>query len=72
MGSVQLPLEVWEAVRILKEKIQSAPVLVFPNFVIPFLLETDPSKEVGCSAVSDTGQWLLSSCCLRESLPHTL
>ena len=45
MGPVQLPPEAWEAVRILKDKIQSTPMLVFPNFDRPFLLETDASKE---------------------------
>ena len=35
----------WEAVGILKGKIQSVPVLVFPNFDKPFLLEMDASKE---------------------------
>ena len=30
---------------ILKGKVQSAPILVFPNFDKPFLLETDASKE---------------------------
>ena len=30
---------------ILKDKIQSAPVLVFPDFDKPFLLDTDVSKE---------------------------
>ena len=50
MGPVQLPPEAQEAVRILKDKIQSAPVLVFPDFDKPFLLETDTSKE-GLGAV---------------------
>ena len=45
MGPVQLPPEAQEAVRILKDKIQSVPMLVFPNFDIPFLLETYASKE---------------------------
>ena len=50
MGPVQLPPEVWEAMRILKDKIQSAPVLVFPDFDKPVLLETEASKE-GLGAV---------------------
>ena len=45
MGLVQLPPEAWEMVRILKDKIQSAPVLVLLDFDKPFLLETDTSKE---------------------------
>ena len=45
MGPVDLPPEVWEAVDILKRKVQSTPVLVFPDFDKPFLLETDASKD---------------------------
>ena len=45
MGLVDLPPKVWEAVDILKGKVQSTPVLVFPDFDKPFLLETDASKE---------------------------
>ena len=45
MGPVQLPLEAWEVVRILKDKIQPMPMLVFPDFDKPFLLDTDASKE---------------------------
>ena len=50
MGPVDLAPEAWEAVAILKGKVQSAPVLVFPDFKKPFLLETDASKE-GLGAV---------------------
>ena len=50
MGPVDLPPEAWEAVNVLKKKVQSAPVLVFPDFDKPFLLETDASKE-GLGAV---------------------
>ena len=38
MGPMQLPPEAWEAVRILKDKIQTVPVLVFPYFNKPFCL----------------------------------
>ena len=50
MGPVQLPPEAQEVVRTLKGKIQSAPMLVFPDFDKPFLLKTDASKE-GLGAV---------------------
>ena len=30
---------------VLKGKVQSAPIMVFPDFNKPFLLETDASKE---------------------------
>ena len=49
-GPVDLPPEAWEAMGILKGKVQSAPVLVFPDFDKPFLLEMDASKE-GLGAV---------------------
>ena len=45
MGLVDLLPEAWEAMTILKEKVQSTPILVFPDFDKPFLLETDASKE---------------------------
>ena len=45
MGPVQLSAEVHEVVRILKHKIPTAPILVFPDFDKPFLLETDASNE---------------------------
>ena len=45
MGPVQMPPEAHEAVKILMDKIQTAPMLVFLDFDKPFLLETDTSKE---------------------------
>ena len=45
MGPVDLLPEVWEVVNVLKRKVQSAPILVFPDFNKPFLLKTDASKE---------------------------
>ena len=50
MGPVDLPPKAWEAMAVLKGKVQSTPVLVFPDFEKPFLLETDASKE-GLGAV---------------------
>ena len=50
MGLVDLPPKAQEAVAVLKGKVQSVPVLVFPDFEKPFLLETDASKE-GLGAV---------------------
>ena len=50
MGPVWLSLEAQEVVWVLKEKIQSMPVLVFPDFDKPFMLKTDASKE-GLGAV---------------------
>ena len=45
MSPVQLPPEAWKAVRVLKDKILSAPMLVFQDFDKPFLLGIDASKE---------------------------
>ena len=45
MGPVDLPPKAQKAVGVLKEKVQSVPVLVFPDFNKPFLLETDASKR---------------------------
>ena len=45
IGPVDLSPEAREVINILKGKVQSMPVLVFPDFDKPFLLETDASKE---------------------------
>ena len=45
MGLVDLPPEAWDAIDILKRKVQSMSVLVFHDFDKPLLLETDASKE---------------------------
>ena len=45
MGLVTLTPKAEEAMQVLKEKITSAPVLVFPDFNKLFQLETDASKE---------------------------
>ena len=45
MGPAKLPTKAQEVVRILKDRIQSTPMLVFPNFEKPFPLEMDASKE---------------------------
>ena len=45
MGPMNLPPEAQEAMVVLKGKVQSTPVLVFPDFEKLFLLETDASKE---------------------------
>ena len=50
MGPMDLPPEARKAVAVLKGKVQSTPVLVFPDFKKPFVLETDASKE-GLGAV---------------------
>ena len=73
MGPVDLPPEAWEAVNILKGKVQSTPVLVFPDFDKPFLLETDASKEglgVVLSQKQSDGQYhpvTFGSCSLTPS-----
>ena len=54
-GLVDLPSKAQEAMDILKGKVQSVPVLVFPDFNKPFLLETDASKE-GLGAVLSQNQ----------------
>ena len=73
MDPVQLPLKVWEVVRMLKDKIQCAPMLVFPDFDKPLLLETDASMEglgVALSQKQDDGCYhpiTFGSCSLTPS-----
>ena len=45
MGPMQLPSGARKVVRMLKEKIQTSPLLTFLNFAKPFLLEMDAFKE---------------------------
>ena len=45
MGPVDLTQEAWEAMDILKRKVQTVPVLIFPDFDKPFLLKTNACKE---------------------------
>ena len=73
MGPVDLPPEAWETVDILKRKVQSVPILVFPDFDKPFLLKMDTSKE-GLGAVLSQKQGdgcyhpvTFSSCSLTPS-----
>ena len=71
MGPVQLPPEAWEAVRILKDKIQSAPMLVFPDFDRPFLLETNASKEgLGAVLSQKKDDWCTTPSCLGVIPSH--
>ena len=70
MGPVDLPPEAWEVVDILKRKVQSTPVLVFPDFDKPFLLETDTSKE-GLEAVLSQKQSDVCSLTLSEKNYHS-
>ena len=50
MGPMDLPPDAQGTMNILKRKVQSVPVLVFPDFDKPFLLQMDASKE-GLGAV---------------------
>ena len=44
-GPMQLPPEVREVVWMLNEKILISPLLAFPDFTKPFILDMDASKE---------------------------
>ena len=71
-GPVQSPPEAREAVWMLKEKILTSPLLVFPDFAKPFLLEMDASKE-GLGAVlsqkQDDGRFHLVTFSSRSLMP---
>ena len=73
MGPTDLPPEAREAVDVLKRKVQSTPILVFPDFDKPFLLEMDASKEdlgVVLSQKQNDGQYhpiTFGSCSLTPS-----
>ena len=45
MGPVNLPPKAQEAMAVLKRKVQSAPVLVFPDFEKPFLWKRMPPRR---------------------------
>ena len=62
MGPVTLTPEAEEAVRILKEKIMSAPVLVFPDFNNPSCWNRCIQRRIGSGAVTKAGRWTLPSC----------
>ena len=49
MGPVDLPPKAREGMNVLKGKVQSAPVLVFPDFDKPFLLEMDAGSPISHS-----------------------
>ena len=63
MGPVQLPPEMWEAVKVLKQTIQTTPVLVFPDFkkaISPRngCIEGGP----GSGTLPETGGQMIPSC----------
>ena len=69
MDPVDLSPKAWEAVAVLKGKVQSVPVLVFPDFEKILLLETDASKEGLGVVLSETKRWMVPSHCFWELLP---